>query len=153
MENPNQPNLDKQPENQPSGAQEALQQAEQTLRDATQSPPYTGSSDISQDDKNVAMLAHLLAPFFGFIPPLIFWLMNKDKAGKDFVCDQAKEALNFQITVILAVFVSCLLMIVLIGILLFWLVLAANFVLCIIAAIAASKGTVYRYPFALRLVK
>ena len=72
MENPNQPNLDKQPENQPSGAQEALQQAEQTLRDATQSQPYTGSSDISQDDKNVAMLAHLLAPFFGFIPPLIF---------------------------------------------------------------------------------
>ena len=142
MENPNQPNLDKQPENQPSGAQEALQQAEQTLRDATQSQPYTGSSDISQDDKNVAMLAHLLAPFFGFIPPLIFWLMNKDK-----------EALIFQITVILAVFVSCLLMIVLIGILLFWLVLAANFVLCIIAAIAASKGTVYRYPFALRLVK
>lgn len=35
MENPNQPNLDKQPESQPSGAQEALQQAEQTLRDAT----------------------------------------------------------------------------------------------------------------------
>ena len=78
---------------------------------------------------------------------------HKDKAGKDFVCDQAKEALNFQITVILAVFVSCLLMIVLIGILLFWLVLAANFVLCIIAAIAASKGTAYRYPFALRLIK
>ena len=152
MENPNQPNLDKQPENQPSGAQEALQQAEQTLRDATQSQPYTGSSDISQDDKNVAMLAHLLAAFFGFLPPLILWLMHKDKAGKDFVCDQAKEALNFQITVIL-VFVSCLLMIVLIGILLFWLVLAANFVLCIIAAIAASKGTAYRYPFALRLIK
>ena len=41
----------------------------------------------------------------------------------------------------------------LIGILLFWLVLAANFVLCIIAAIAASKGTAYRYPFALRLIK
>ena len=47
MENPNQPNLNKQPENQPGGAQEALQQAEQTLRDAPQSPPYTGSSDIS----------------------------------------------------------------------------------------------------------
>ena len=80
MENPNQPNLDKQPENQPSGAQEALQQAEQTLRDATQSQPYTGSSDISQDDKNVAMLAHLLAPFFGFIPPLIFWLRPSQRS-------------------------------------------------------------------------
>ena len=153
MTDPNQPNLNKQPENPPSGAQEALQEAEQVLRDATQSQPYTGSSNISQDDKNVAMLAHLLAAFFGFLPPLILWLMHKDKAGKDFVCDQAKEALNFQITVILAVFVSCLLMVVLIGFLLFWLVLAANFVLCIIAAINASKGIAYRYPFALRLVK
>ena len=153
MTDPNQPNLNKQPENPPSGAQEALQEAEQVLRDATQSQPYTDSSNISQDDKNVAMLAHLLAAFFGFLPPLILWLMHKDKAGKDFVCDQAKEALNFQITVILAVALSCLLMVVLIGFLLFWLVLAANFVLCIIAAIAASKGTAYRYPFALRLIK
>ena len=148
MTNPNQ-----QPENQPNSAQETLREAEQALRDATQSPPYTGSSHISQDDKNVAMLAHLLAAFFGFLPPLILWLMHKDKAGKDFVCDQAKEALNFQITVILAVALSCLLMVVLIGFLLFWLVLAANFVLCIIAAINASKGIAYRYPFALRLVK
>lgn len=151
--NPDNPNPQKQPENQPNDAQETLREAEQALHEATQSPPYTDSGNISNDDKNIAMLSHLLAIFFGFIPPLIFWLMNKDKAGKDFVCDQAKEALNFQITVILAVFVSCLLMIVLIGILLFWLVLAANFVLCIIAAIAASKGTVYRYPFALRLIK
>ena len=153
MTDPNQPNPNKQPENPSNGVQETLHQAEHTVREAMQSLPYTGSSDISQDDKNVAMLAHLLSAFFGFLPPLVLWLLHKDKAGKDFVNDQAKEALNFQITVILAVFVSCLLMIVLIGILLFWLVLAANFVLCIIAAIAASKGTVYRYPFALRLIK
>ena len=89
MTDPNQPKPNKQPENPSNGVQETLHQAEQTLREAMQSPPYTGSGNISQDDKNVAMLAHLLAPFFGFIPPLIFWLMNKDKAGKDFVCDQA----------------------------------------------------------------
>ena len=148
MTNPNQ-----QPENQPNGAQETLRETEQALHEGTQSPPYTGSGHISNDDKNIAMLSHLLAIFFGFLPPLILWLMHKDKAGKDFVCDQAKEALNFQITVILAVALSCLLMVVLIGFLLFWLVLAANFVLCIIAAINASKGIAYRYPFALRLVK
>ena len=153
MENPNQPNLDKQPENQPSGAQEALQQAEQALHDATQSPPYTGSGNISNDDKNIAMLSHLLAIFFGFIPPLIFWLMYKDKAGKDFVCDQAKEALNFQITLTIAMFVSGMLTIILIGFLLMGVLLLLNFILCLLAAIAASKGTAYRYPFALRLIK
>lgn len=153
MENPNQPNLDKQPENQPSGAQEALQQAEQTLRDATQSQPYTGSSDISNDDKNIAMLSHLLAIFFGFIPPLVVWLMYKDKAGKDFVNDQAKEALNFQITLTIAMFVSGMLTIILIGFLLMGVLLLLNFILCLLAAVAASKGTAYRYPFALRLIK
>ena len=118
-----------------------------------QSSPYTGSGNISQDDKNIAMLAHLLSVFFGFLPPLVLWLLHKDKVGKDFVNDQTKEALNFQITVVLAVFVSCALMIVGIGFLLFGLVWVANFVLCLVAALAASKGTAYRYPFSLRLVK
>ena len=153
MTDPNQTNPNKQPENPSNGVQETLHQAEQTLREAMQSPPYTGSGNISQDDKNVAMLAHLLSAFFGFLPPLVLWLLHKDKAGKDFVHDQTKEAWNFQITVVLAVFVSCVLMIVGIGFLLFGLVWVANFVLCLIVALAASKGTAYRYPFALRLVK
>ena len=153
MTDPNQPNPNKQPENPSNGVQETLHQAEQTLREAMQSPPYTGSGNISQDDKNIAMLAHVLSAFFGFLPPLILWLLHKDKAGKDFVNDQTKEALNFQITVVLAVFVSCALMIVGIGFLLFGLVWVANFVLCLVAALAASKGTAYRYPFSLRLVK
>ena len=99
------------------------------------------------------MLSHLLAIFFGFIPPLVVWLMYKDKAGKDFVNDQAKEALNFQITLTIAMFVSGMLTIILIGFLLMGVLLLLNFILCLLAAVAASKGTAYRYPFALRLVK
>ena len=79
MTDPNQPNPNKQPENPSNGVQETLHQAEQTLREAMQSPPYTGSGNISQDDKNVAMLAHVLSAFFGFLPPLVLWLVHKDK--------------------------------------------------------------------------
>ena len=151
--NPDNPNPQKQPENQPNGAQETLREAEQALHEATQSPPYTDSGNISNDDKNIAMLSHLLAIFFGFIPPLVVWLMYKDKAGKDFVNDQAKEALNFQITLTIAMFVSGMLTIILIGFLLMGVLLLLNFILCLLAAVAASKGTAYRYPFALRLIK
>nr|WP_193074449.1 DUF4870 domain-containing protein [Pseudomonas sp. FME51] len=105
-----------------------------------------------------AMIAHL-AGFLGyFIPvigsligPLIVWQLKKDL--HPFVDDQGKEALNFQITVAIAVAVCLLLMIVAIGFLLIWVVGIGAIVLMIIAAIKANEGTAYRYPFCLRLIK
>jgi uncharacterized Tic20 family protein len=44
-------------------------------------------------------------------------------------------------------------MFVLIGALLMPLLLIANLVFCILAAVAVSKGEHYRYPVALRLLK
>jgi uncharacterized Tic20 family protein len=103
------------------------------------------------DDKNIAMLAHLLGIFTGFVGALVIWLVKKDSSR--FVDDQAKEALNFQITVAIALCGAWVLAILLIGFLLVPLIVAANFIFSILAAIAASKGQAYRYPFALRLVK
>ena len=45
------------------------------------------------------MLTHLSGIILGFIVPLVIWLINKDKADKGLLNDQAKEALNFQITI------------------------------------------------------
>ena len=56
-------------------------------------------SDVTQEQKTMAMLAHFLGVVSGFIGALVIWLINKDKADSGFVVDQAKEALNFQITV------------------------------------------------------
>ncbi|MCL4211315.1 MAG: DUF4870 domain-containing protein, partial [Phycisphaerales bacterium] len=39
----------------------------------------------------MAMLSHLLAIFFGWLAPLIIWLVKKESP---FVADQAKESLN-----------------------------------------------------------
>ncbi|MDR2872143.1 MAG: DUF4870 domain-containing protein [Xanthomonadaceae bacterium] len=108
---------------------------------------------ISQDDKTMAMLSHLLGIVIGFIGCLIIWLINKDKPEKAFVIDQAKEALNFQITIFIASFISVLLVAVFIGLLLAPAVFIINIVFCIIAGMAANKGVEYRYPFALRLIK
>ena len=55
-------------------------------------------SDVTQEQKTMAMIAHLLGIVSWFVGPLIIWLINKDKADQEFVIDQSKEALNFQIT-------------------------------------------------------
>ncbi|HYD78997.1 MAG TPA: DUF4870 domain-containing protein [Paucimonas sp.] len=116
-----------------------------------QLPEQTPPAAPSKDDCNIAMLAHLLGIFTGFVGALIIWLIKKDESS--FINDQAKEALNFQITVAIGLIGAWILAFILIGFLLVPAIFLANFILCILAAIAASKGESYRYPFALRLVK
>lgn len=67
--------------------------------------------------------------------------------------DQAKEALNFQITITIAMLICIVLTIVIIGGILAPIVGILNLVFCIIAAVKANNGEAYRYPFALRLIK
>ncbi|KAG0919172.1 hypothetical protein G6F32_016302 [Rhizopus arrhizus] len=101
----------------------------------------------------MALAAHLLGIFAWFIGPLIIWLISKDDAGKAFVTDQAKEALNFQITITIAMLICIVLTIVIIGGILAPIVGILTLVFCIIAAVKANNGEAYRYPFALRLIK
>lgn len=106
---------------------------------------------INNNDKNIATITHLAGSVFSFIPALIVWILKKEDNA--FVADQAKEALNFQITIALAMFIcGSILSWILIGLLLMPIVWLANIVFCIIAAISTSKGESYRYPFCLRLL-
>ncbi len=54
------------------------------------------------DDKNIATVTHLCGTVFSFIPSLIVWILKKDDSA--YLADQAKEALNFQVTVLIAYF-------------------------------------------------
>ena len=123
----------------------------------------------SAEERQMAMFAHLSALLGGlltsgwafsigfFIGPLVIWLMKKDTMP--FVNDQAKEALNFAITVSLACVVLMMLTIMSLGIgalLTIPLMMAigiAALVFFIIAAVQANSGVNYRYPVSLRLVK
>ena len=111
------------------------------------------SEAASSDDRTMAMIGHLSGIVAGFIGQLIIWLINKDKTDKGWLNGQAKEALNFQITMLIAWFVAGILTMVLIGMLLIPIILIANLVLCIMAGMKANEGVSYRYPFALRLIK
>lgn len=104
----------------------------------------------TQDERNLAMLAHLLGIFTGFIGALVIWLIKKDESR--YIADEAKEALNFQITVGIAFVLAWMLAFIVIGIFLIPVLFIANFIFCIMAAVSASKGKAYKYPLAIRLV-
>lgn len=121
------------------------------------SPPPAPGGDVSADQRQWGLFAHLsvlaglLIPLGSILGPLIIWQVKKEEMP--FAADQAKEALNFNITVAIAALIAGLLTIVLIGFLLLPLIGIAWIVLTILAAIKANGGEAYRYPFALRLIK
>ena len=114
---------------------------------------YHMSTEIvvpSSNDKNIATITHLGGILFSFIPSLIVWLLKKDDS--EYIATHAREALNFQITLLLVQFVAYVLIFILVGFLLLGLIWIFNIVFSIIAAISSSKGEYYRYPLTLRLI-
>jgi hypothetical protein len=101
----------------------------------------------NSEARNMGMLCHLLAIFTSFIGPLIIWLIKKEEHA--FVNDQGKEALNFEITVLIAAIaiglVTCGVGAPIVGL--------VGVIFNIIATIESSKGHWYRYPLAIRLLK
>ena len=113
-------------------------------------PPLVGAS--SSEDRTLALLTHLSGILLSFIVPLVIWLTNKDKSGKDWLNDQAREALNFQITIAIGWVIAVVLSAIAIGFLLYPVLWIINLIFCILAAVKANEGVAYRYPFALRLI-
>lgn len=104
----------------------------------------------SNDDRNIATVTHLGGTVFSFIPGLLVWALKKDDSP--YIANQAKEALNFQITVLIAQFIAGILVMILVGFIFIGIIWLLNIVFCILAAISTSKGETYRYPFCLRLI-
>ena len=117
-------------------------------------PPPVGSpivnsatKPVTQDEKTWGLIAHLSGILVGFLGPLIAMLVKgKESAWVD---ANAKEALNFEITALIAYLVigtiTCG-----IGVPVVW---VAVTVLHVIAAMKVNEGVSYRYPATLRLIK
>ena len=113
---------------------------------------------VSKDEQNWAMGCHLaalsgfLVPFGNIIGPLVVWLIKR--AEMPMVDRHGKEALNFQITVMIAFLISIPLCFILIGFVLMAVVGVGALVLTIMAAVKVSNGDYeHRYPFTIRLLK
>ncbi len=125
--------------------------------DGPNSPAAPGAAP-TENERTWGMLAHLSAlaglvmPLLGIVlGPLAVWLAKRDES--EFVAEHAKEALNFNISVLLGALACMLLMLVRVGFLLGTALFIAWLVMTLVAAIKASEGHPYRYPFSLRLLK
>ena len=109
-----------------------------------------------QDEKLWSTLTHLsplVAGIIGlpFLGPLIAYLVLRDRGP--FVRWHTAQALNFQLTVLLAYIVSGLLAIVVIGFFLLVAVWVVSIVFMIMAAVAANRGEYYKYPLTITFVQ
>lgn len=107
---------------------------------------------LSKDERTMGMLCHLLG-LVGFVGPLIIWLIKKEEMP--FVNDQGREALNFQLTlligwavIVVLAFVTCGA-----GAALAPVLMIVNVIFAIMGALKANDGVPYRYPVNLRLIK
>jgi len=122
--------------------------------------PTEMSKEVNKDACMWAMFCHLVGlaallpiiPLFGgAIGALIIWQVKKDEFP--FVDEQGKEALNFQISILIYTIVAALTLCVFVGVLLVPAVLIFDIVFVIIAAIKANNGFHYRYPLCIRFIK
>jgi uncharacterized protein len=105
----------------------------------------------SSDERTLAILSHVLTFVGGFIAPLIIYLVKKDEST--YVTEHAKESLNFQLTMIIAVFISIPLTLLIIGVFMLIAIGLLSLICVIIASIKASDNRLYRYPINFRLIK
>jgi uncharacterized Tic20 family protein len=82
-----------------------------------------------------------------FIGPLIIWVVKKESSA--FVEQQAKEALNFQLSMVvssLVVTATC------VGVVLLSVIIIGGIVYAVIAGMAANRGEAYQYPYTFRMI-
>ena len=97
----------------------------------------------------------LLGVFLHFpghlLGPLIVWLVKRGDSPE--IDAHGKEALNFQISMLLYTLISGMFCLVLIGFVFLAILWVLNAVFVIIASIHASEGKFYRYPMTIRFIQ
>ena len=113
--------------------------------------PAAGQAPLNPaESRQFAMFGHLSGIILGFLGPLIVMLVWGPRDG--FTRDQAVEALNFQITMLIG-HIAAFVLVFILPFPLGWVVWILSLVFCVLGGLEANKGVAYRYPFALRLVK
>ena len=112
---------------------------------------------LSEDEaRKWAMFAHIgtfssiFVPLGNIIAPIVIWQMKKNESP--FVVEQAKESLNFQISLMIYSLVSILLCFIIIGFFLIFALVIFGMIIVIVAGVKANEGENYRYPMTLRLI-
>ena len=97
----------------------------------------------------------LLGVLFHFpghlLGPLILWLVKRDSSPE--LDAHGKEAVNFQISMLIYNAVAAVFCLILVGFVFLAILWVLNAIFAIIAAIKASDGDFYRYPMTIRFIQ
>ena len=112
----------------------------------------------SEKERQWAMACHLSA-FFGLIilplgailGPLCIWMLKKKH--HPFINNSGKEALNFQISMMLWFLLSLALIRFGVGIFLIITIEVLNIIFIIMATFSAAKGRDFHYPLSIRIIR
>ena len=105
------------------------------------------------EEQNFTSLGNILGILIGFLSPLIFWLIYRDRSK--FLDANLKSALNFQLTMIIAYVAAGILSAVTLGILsiLYLAIAVLLIVFCIMAFVKTRNGENYTYPLSIPFIK
>jgi uncharacterized Tic20 family protein len=144
------------PAEKPEGETPAEQETSAEQPETVQEGP--GSKEVNKDARMWAMISHLsglaglVVPVIGcIVGPLIVWQIKKEEFP--FVDEQGKEAVNFQISMLIYGIIAGLLCFVCVGFVLAPAVAIFDLVFLLIAAVKANNGEHYRYPLTIRFIK
>ena len=129
------------------------------VNDPNITPDTDGNPTPSKEERNWAMGCHLIGlcgvavpiPALGLIGTLVLWLLKREDGA--FIDQQGREALNFQISLLIYAFACGILVAIGIVLLLIFPLIIFGFICIIMGAIKASEGVDFRYPACLRLIK
>jgi hypothetical protein len=113
-------------------------------------------AEVSDDERTWAIIVHamgfvgLAVPLANVVGPLLVWAIKKDEG--QFVDENGKQAINFQITWTVLLIVAALSIFVGVGLVVFPIVGLAWLVLTGIAMIRASNDQVYDYPLTVDVI-
>jgi len=118
------------------------------------------NGELNKDARMWAMFCHLagfagllpITPAFGsIIVPLIIWQIKKNDFP--FVDEHGKEAVNFQISILMYSLICIPFCCICIGFIFLAVVGIIDIVCLLIASIKANNGEHYRYPICIRFIK
>ena len=98
-----------------------------------------------------ALAGYAGVPLGYVLGPLVVWLCTRDKYA--YADDQGKEALNFQLTVLVLTLVCLPLICLCVGVVLLAALHLFNLIFIVVAAIKASRGEAFRYPLCIRFLR
>lgn len=108
-----------------------------------------GTKVTDKENNTLPILTHVLGLLTGWLGPLIILLATSEEPAKN----HARMALNWQLSFVIYALVSTLLALIFVGFFLLIAISILDVVFCIMAAVKAERGELWKYPITIPFLK